>query len=318
LDVEVYGVRLPRFGQKTPEILQNVVDKIPKEADLIHVQYEYGLYQQFADPFYGMLKAVGKPIVTTMHAVGNYKIDATISSKSDKVITHNKFCSKRFSYPNVIIPHGVLPVKCPDKDECKKSFGIDKKIPVVGYLGFISEYKGLEILISAMTKVPNAALLICGGWHVDEQTQYIWDLKETTLKVLPGRCQWTDFIPDDQLPVAYGAMGVMVYPSRFATESGALLTAIGHGKAIISSDLPPFKEKEEVGALLTFDSTERLVEKIKLLLMNEAERRRLEEGAMKYAEATSWSVVAKQHIKLYEEVLASVEKPVDNPVSPTQ
>jgi glycogen synthase len=51
-------------------------------------------------------------------------------------------------------------------------------------------------------------------------------------------------------------------------------------------------------------------------LENEAERCKLEEAAMKFAESTSWDKVAKMHISLYEEVLAAVEKPVDNPVNP--
>ena len=66
-DVDVYIIRLPRFGEKTIEILQNVVDKIPKDVDILAVQHEYGLYQFLEKPFYAMLKQLGKPIVTTIH-----------------------------------------------------------------------------------------------------------------------------------------------------------------------------------------------------------------------------------------------------------
>jgi len=316
--VDIYIIRLPRFGTKTAEILQNVVDKIPKDIDIICCQHEYGLYQLLEKPFYAMLKQLGKPIITTIHAPG-FKNDGVISEGSDRVIVHNDFCQKRFAYPSVIIPHGASVVKCPEKDACKKAYGIDPRIPVVGYLGFIGEMKGLETLISAMTKVPNAALLMCGGWHLGEGTAYMWGLKDKTNALLQGRCHWTDFIPDEQLAVAYGAQNILVYPSIHSTESGGLLLALSHGKAVISSDVPPAKEKEKLGALITFktNDVEDLADKIKFLLGNEAERLKLEEGAIKYCEATAWSKVAKMHIALYEEVLAAVEKPIDNPVSPT-
>jgi len=317
LGVDVYIVRLPRFGDKTPEILQNVVDKVPKDVDLIACQHEYGLYQLLEKPFYAMLKQLGKPIVTTVHASG-YRNDSVISEGSDRVIVHNQFCADRFRHPTVIIPHGASLAKCPDKADCKKSFGIDPRIPVVGYLGFIAEQKGIETLISAMTKVPNAALLMCGGWHLGEGTAYMWELKEKTLQALPSRCHWTGFIPDEQLPVAYAAMDLLAYSSPTMSESGALLLALSYGKAVISADTPPALEKEAQGALMTFEKNNPtdLAEKIKLLLSDTEQREKLEKGAIAYCENVEWRKIAQLHIDLYNEVLAEVKKPVDNPVSP--
>ncbi|GAG86758.1 unnamed protein product, partial [marine sediment metagenome] len=68
--VEVYIIRLPRFGRKSDPIFNQVVNKIPvNEIDLIHVQHEYGLYDNYDVTFYNGLKRLGKPIVSTMHAV---------------------------------------------------------------------------------------------------------------------------------------------------------------------------------------------------------------------------------------------------------
>jgi len=317
LGVEVYGSKLPRFGEKTIEILQNVVDKIPKDIDAIHVQHEYGLYQLLEKPFYAMLKQLGKPVVTTIHAPG-FKNDGVISEGSDRVIVHNEFCAKRFAYPSVIIPHGTSVAKCPKKEDCKKAYGIDPRIPVVGYLGFIAEMKGLETLISAMTKVPNAALLMCGGWHLGEGTEYMWALKEKTLQVLQGRCQWAGFVPDEQLSVAYGALDVLAYPSPAMSESGALLLALSHGKAVISADTQPALEKEAQGALMTFkkQNPDDLADKIKLLLSDTEQRQKLEQGAKKYCETVTWPKIAQKHIDLYNEVLSG-KVLIHKPVNPT-
>jgi glycosyltransferase involved in cell wall biosynthesis len=152
--------------------------------------------------------------------------------------------------------------------------------------------------------VPKAALLIAGGWHTETDTPYIMTLKQKSLEVLPSRCQWVGYIPDERLSAAYGAMDVVVYPSRYATESGALIMALGYGKAVLASNIEPFKEKEKVGALMTFKGVRDLTRKIKRLLKDEELRRQLEEGAKKYCEETSWNKIAEKHIALYKQLLS--------------
>ena len=311
---EVYVVRLPRFGHKSEETMRKVVNSIPVDKiDVIHVQHEYGLYQSLDEQFFSMLSSIDKPIVTTAHAVGQIHLDCFMADVSDKVIVHNKFCFKRYKFPNgVIIPHGASPLTCPPppKTQCKNSLGIGPKIPIVGYLGYVSNYKGLEILIESITKIPKVALLIGGGWHTEKETQYMYKLKEYTLKYLPGRCQWLGFVSDEDLSRVYGAMDILVYPSRFATESGALITALSHRKAVLASRLLPFREKEKLGALETFKDEKDLTRKIKRLLKNPDRIRELEANARRFAEETSWNNVAQKHIELYEEVIENrmVEK----------
>jgi len=302
--VDVYIVRLPRFGRKSHAIFGQVINNIPvSEVDLIHVQHEYGLYDDMDAAFYDGLKRLGKPIVSTMHAVGNLTIDRPVADASDKIVVHNQFCKKRFRFDSEVIPHGCKPSETRPRDEAMKSIGIDERIPMVGYCGFISPYKGLETLIEAVSRIPKSALLIGGGWHAGPGTQYIASLNQMTQKLLPHRCQWLDFVPDDELPMAYGAMDVVVYPSIYSTESGALLMALSHGKAVIANRLPPFKEKEKLGALTTFKGVNSLAKKIRLLLKDEEKRASLEEGARAYAEANSWSKIAEKHKALYEDII---------------
>jgi len=309
--VNVYVVRVSRFGMKTPELLKNDVDKIPKDGDaptdkidVIHVQHEYGIYQGLEPNLYLALKSLHKPIVTTMHSTGvRTEIDDAIARSSDRVIVHNKYCLNRFGYPATVIPHGALSSKPLRSDEAKKTWGIDARTPIVGYCGFISSYKGIEQLVEAMVKVPNVALLIAGGWHVEQETEYITHLKNMSFQALPNRCQWLGFVPDEKLAAVYGAMDIVVYPSRFATESGALIMALSHGKAVLASAIAPFKEKEKAGALMTFKDIKDLTRKIKRLLQDEKLRRSLEEEAKKYVNSVSWTVVAEKHIQLYRELL---------------
>lgn len=302
-DVETLVVRLPRFGTKSQELMLRVAERVPYlDVDLVHVQHEYGLYQGFEAPFFTAMRQHGKPIVTTMHAVGNWELDVLLSGVSNRVIVHNKTCAKRFPFPSVMIPHGVAMAEPTERVKAKALMGIHKDVPIVGYLGFISNYKGLETLISAMTKVTNAGLLICGGWHADTKNDYIDRLQQWSKKLLGNRVLWKGFVPEESLADAYGAMDVLVYPSRFATESGALLHGIGYGKAIIASDVDSFKEKEEDGALTTFSGEAGLADKIANLLKDADTRSKLELGAREYAKENSWARVAEKHVALYKQL----------------
>ena len=303
--VDVYIVRLPRFGMLTSTLLQNLVDKIPSDADLIHVQHEYGRYQGLEGGFYAALKRLGKPLVTTMHATGVMPdVDRVVVGASDATIVHNQYCLERLAFKGRVhvIPHGCQPASCPPKDYCRRELGIPEEAPIVGYLGFISPVKGLETLIQAVERVQEAALVVGGGWFVEHETTYIAQLKQWSLGSLKGRCMWLGYVPDDRLAVAYGAMDVVAYPSRAMSESGALLTAISHGKAVLASALPPAVEKQRRGALMTFRDLDDLAEKLRWLLRDGEMRSKLEEGARRYAEEHSWPRVAEKHIELYRQL----------------
>lgn len=307
--VDVYVVRIPRFGNREASVFQNIVDSIPLDKiDLIHVQHEYGLYVGLDKYFFPALTKLEKPIITTMHAVGQWETDAIIAGNSNKIIVHNEFCRDRFGKEEgkvYIIPHGMTPLETPlpPRDVCKKRLGIQPEAPIVGYVGYISSYKGLDGLVDAMVKVPKAALLIGGGWFVEREPEYIQTLRDRTAKLLPSRCQWLGYVQDEDLAVTYGAMDMVAYPSRYMTESGALLMALSHGKAMLASDLPPVREKEKKGALMTFKGTEDLTEKIKLMLADEELRKHYEECATKFTQENSWAEVAKQHTNLYADVV---------------
>jgi len=306
--VDVYWVRLPRFGAKTNELMMSVAESVPfKEVDLVHVQEEYGLYHEMEHGFYDILKNRSKPIVTTMHAVGNIKVDPIVDNFSDLVIVHNAFCKRYYTFESIIIPHGCKPSETVPTEEAKKIVGIDPRIPVVGYVGYISEYKGLESIIEAMVKIPRAGLLMGGGWHSGPDTNYINNLKNMSFNLLPSRCQWTGFVPEERLATVYGAIDVLVYPSINVSESGALLMALSHGKAVVARRLRPFLEKQKLGALVTFKNVKDLRRKTKKLLKDEDARKELEDGARAYAEANSWSNVAKRHIEEYEKLLENAD-----------
>jgi len=213
---EVYIIVVPRFGKKTTSTILNIARKIPKDLDVLHIQHEYGIWQKLDETLYAELRLLGMPIVTTLHSVGSWEEDINIRSKSDQVIVHNKFCALKFNHPCEIIPHGAKIVSdMPESDVAKRAIGIPPNVPIIGYLGFISAYKGLEFLIEAVKDLPYFLLIGGGYFTTGPDTLYIQKKKEETAQKLGKRCRWIGYVADHDLAKIYAAMDVVVYPSRF-------------------------------------------------------------------------------------------------------
>jgi len=303
-DVDVYVVRLHRLGAKSVEYFEALASRRIPKVDLIHVQHEYGLLQGGEAVLYGTLRQRqgATPIVTTMHGVGAPVPDEIVADNSDQVIVHNKWCEEKYGHPCAVIPHGVTPEKTVLMEEAKDRLKLEG--PVVTVFGFVGPYKGYEQAIRLIgMDFPGVNLLAAGGWHVDLETTYIARMKELANALAPGQVKWTGWVEKDMLPVVFGASDVVLYLSKYITESGALLTALGHGRCVLANSLAPNREKEAEGALTTFSKEGELVMKLEELLQNPALRHKYEEGARSYAEKNSWDSVAAMHRSLYGELL---------------
>jgi glycosyltransferase involved in cell wall biosynthesis len=297
LGCEVYIHPISRFGVKSPQYMEYFARRLPKEANLIAVQHEYGIYQELEENLYRLLKGYEKPIVTTMHSAGNFPVDEVVAKFSDRVIVHNNFCKRLFKHDCVVIPHGVTPQNPLPAEEAKKSLGING--PTIGMHGFISTYKGIELAIE-VAKELGVTLLVSGGWHIDVETQYMEKLKGEA----GSSVKWLGWTSKAELPKVFGAMDVVVFAHHWITASGALLTALGFGKCVLASSLPPCRELERRGVLITFRDRADCIKKLKMLFEDEQMRLKYEEGARKYAKRTAWFPnVARQHLRLYRNLL---------------
>ncbi len=319
--LKVYIVRMQRFGRRNTEFMQFLpMRRIPETLeegrykpviDLLHVQHEYGLFVEYEKPFFEQLSPLGLTVVTTMHATGNFKFDKIVAENSDEIIVHNQHCQDLLSRQGIhskIIPHGCGPADPLPKDKAMKAMkqllNFETERPIAGVFGFISEYKNYEDLIESILRT-EGHLLIVGGWHfpgMKEEAKKA-ELLELTRRAAPGRVSFTGWIPDNLLPMIFGAVDVVVSNHRYASESGSLLKALSYGKPVLATAIRPFLAKEKEGALKTFDSKQTLIDNLKTLLENEDERKKLEEGARRYAENNSWAKVAQAHVELYESLL---------------
>ncbi len=302
---DCYVVPISRFGQKDNQYFRYIVSQIPK-VDLLLIQHEYGLYGMGLEKqFYPLLKIFDIPIVTEMHATGNMDIDPTVLNYSDKVIVHNEFCKSRLpAWDRVqIIPHPVplqtLPIP---RKEARQRLSIPQDAFVMSMFGFVTQYKGHDVILSMMKELPdNVYLIIAGGWHIKgEDTEYINKVKQVAGQ-FEDRVRFLGWVPEEGLSGVFDATDIVLSPHRIASESGSLMTALGHGKCVIASNVGPFVEKKDT--IIVSNNEGDMKGWVKHLRSNPEDVEPWEERARKYAKANSYAEIVKEHIKLYESLI---------------
>ena len=113
------------------------------------------------------------------------------------------------------------------KSEAKEKLGLEKNQRYILFFGFIRDYKGLDILLEAMTdarfKEEKIKLIVAGEFysHEKETRQYIKEHQLEDRLILR-----TDFIPNTQVGLYFNACDMVVQPYKTATQSG--VTQIGY------------------------------------------------------------------------------------------
>lgn len=137
----------------------------------------------------------------------------------------------------------------PKKEACSK-IEIPLEQSYILFFGFIRKYKGLDVLLAAMSDARIRKLgikLIVAGEYYTDSSEYDAIIQKYQIDDL--LIMKTDFIPDSEVGLYFGAADMVVQPYKTATQSGIsqlayhyelpmLVTAVGglpeivpHGKA---------------------------------------------------------------------------------------
>ena len=180
----------------------------------------------------------------------------------DGIISHSGNISTRlqaeFSVPEekiTVIPHGPFFYDLPasNSEQTLRSFNLEPGKLLVLWQGIIFPYKGTDLLLNAWQHVEasnaNASLLIVGTGAPEFAEQIRDQISRLGLKHAHLHLR---FISTEELVALYRAAGIVVYPYRAITTSGALATGLALGKTIVASNLPVFREllTDRVNALL--------------------------------------------------------------------
>ena len=126
------------------------------------------------------------------------------------------------------------------QDAAQHALGIAPKSKVLLFFGFIRDYKGLDLLIEALAKLPQDHVLIIAGEPYGEMKKY-----RDAIDRLGIRDRIVDrirYIPDQEVPLYFSAADAVVLPYRSATQSGITAIAQHFAKPVIATDVGGLKE----------------------------------------------------------------------------
>jgi glycosyltransferase involved in cell wall biosynthesis len=179
---------------------------------------------------------------------------------------------------------------------------------VATIFGYVTADKGYETALEALRKLPPMIkLLIAGGTRVERESGYLEQLQETIRSSgLENRVAITGFLEEPEIATAMAATDVVLVPHLAANGSYSVMVALGHGKPVLASDLPCFREiaaQSPCVELFPPEDEHTLADRLGLLLASSSIRTRMATDAHHYATERSWQKVAAKTLAIYQAVL---------------
>lgn len=110
-----------------------------------------------------------------------------------------------------------------DKESACNRLGIKSGKKNLLFFGLIRDYKGLDILIEAMSELDDSYQLIISGESYGSFSKYAELIEKSPLK--DNIVVFEQYIPDDMVTTLFSAADALVLPYRSATQSGVVALA---------------------------------------------------------------------------------------------
>jgi glycosyltransferase involved in cell wall biosynthesis len=175
---------------------------------------------------------------------------------------------------------------------------------VVGYVGRLTEWKGVDVLIAALGGERDWELVIAGDGPVRAHLEAL-----AADHAVPATFLGT--VAHDDLPHLYRRLDVLAVPSRAVTfwieQFGRVaVEGMASGVPVVASALGALPEVVgDAGVLVPPDDVEALAGALRSLAADPERRRRLGQLGRERAQRFSWPEVAAAHLELYEKVLCA-------------
>jgi glycosyltransferase involved in cell wall biosynthesis len=267
------------------------------------------------------LHSVYPPAARTHYVPGgdSQSFDRAVATKASALLVHTERMRQDLKSRGVdperivIIPHGTLIRPRPDRLAARQRFGVPENAKLLLFFGFVWPGKGIDFLLDVFARVcervPDAFLYL--GGYTRKKVFYT----RAYMRYLRMRMWWLgvsercklygDYVPDDDVPGLYAAADVVVLPYRqgYSSVSGVVHQAAGLGTLMICSRIFKF---EEVGdaispeLLAEYGDRKEWADRLVKLLADDAFRVDMTARMERFAEATRWSTVGKQHLTLFD------------------
>jgi phosphatidylinositol alpha-mannosyltransferase len=179
--------------------------------------------------------------------------------------------------------------------------------PNILFVGRMEKRKGFRFLMRALPyvveAVPDARLIVAGAYEKEDKEPFVRYARMhglTSVKFV-GR------ISAAELPRYYKTCDVFCAPSTgFESFGIVLLEAMAAGKPIVATDIFGYRsvvDQGQEGMLVEPENERALAEALIVLLRNPDLRHEMGERGRRKAARYDWSLVARQVLAVYEELL---------------
>jgi glycosyltransferase involved in cell wall biosynthesis len=170
------------------------------------------------------------------------------------------------------------------------------------FFGLLRDYKGVDVLLRALGRVPDARLVVAG-----DPVDPVAPLQELAQSLgVASRVDWRlGFLPHAELEALLQNATLVALPYRRIDSSGVLATALGRGRPVVVSDVGSLGiTVREFGAGLVVPSEDdrALAEALTALLTDEAALAEAFAGTQRARAALTWARAAEEHERVYETV----------------
>jgi len=214
-----------------------------------------------------------------------------------------------------VIEHGCLTPRdgLDDSPAAKAALGLAPTDTLLTMFGFVSPYKGHDLAIQALERLPeHVHLAICGGSHPEADDDHLASLITLVHDLdLDDRVKITGWLGPAEAERYYAATDICLapYTTTDLSASGAITWALASGKPIIGSKVPAFRNicREQPCMLLTTPGrVDELVWAVEKLTTAPEYAERMVAAARHYAQAHAWQETAIVTSDLYRRLLSGV------------
>jgi len=253
------------------------------------------------------------------------RYEAMIARTADRVVTHSERLAEELERRGVargciaLAPNGAepLPRAAESVAGARAALGLAADRFVVGYLGSIVDYEGLDDLVRAL------ALLVAQGLDVEAVIAGDGNARPMVAALavelgLGERVKMPGTLAPDLGPKLFAAVDAVVLPRKsFAVtelvEPLKPLEAMAAGRPLIASDIGPLRDivrHRENGLLHQPSDPDDLALQLRSLMQDPALAQTLGEAGRRFVETErSWAASSRREIAVWEEVLAAAARP---------
>jgi glycosyltransferase involved in cell wall biosynthesis len=173
------------------------------------------------------------------------------------------------------------------------------------YVGDLRPYKNLERSLEAFARLNLSKFKFVIGGKKDPRF-YARVEKKIDELLLKDRVVFLDYVPQRNLPHLYSEAAAFVFPSLYEGFGLPPLEAMACGCPVVASNAASLPEVcGDAAYYVDPCNVENIAEGMYKVLMNKTLRRDLREKGLERAKFFSWDKAAKEHLKVFEEVLNS-------------